>query len=347
MLWLLGALGALAVGSAVTDLKPDEDESQTADGGSDDGLPEDGQADVLAGPCLIDASLGAPVDPIHDLSEDQAPITPEVATKNSSDDYDLVTGTNEADTLIADYNSAFLTGRGGDDLLIGAVGDDDIVGGLGNDTGLGGAGDDTIRGEGGDDSLSGGTGEDEIFGAEGADTLFGGDGADSLAGGDGDDSLIGGDGDDTLHGVQGDDSLSGGAGEDVLFGGRGADTLCGVEEEGEAERDFLNGGDGDDQVIAGAGDVVTSGSGADTVILDFLDARGNEPVFITDFTTAEDTLVISYEDTDGTAPDLKIETDEDNDSFFRVLLDDVLVAEVLSDAPLAPDHVSLQQVSGA
>ncbi|MEL7014066.1 MAG: hypothetical protein AAFO72_12395, partial [Pseudomonadota bacterium] len=129
-----------------------------------------------------------------------------------------------------------------------------------------------------------------------------------------------------------------------IVGGLGDDTISGVEADGEAARDFLNGGDGADHLIAGAGDVVTTGAGADKVTLDFFDTS-DEPAFIVDFTAAEDTLVITYEDQNGVPPDLSIEPDEDDDAFFRVLLDDVLVAEVLSDAPLASNHISLQPVS--
>ena len=351
MLWLLGALGALAVGSAVSDLGAQDDEPEQDDGGSDDfasraPIPGAKLLDELPGPSHTDIESDAIAKPDKGVIGEGAEYLPDDTVDPADDDYDLVTGTDGSDTLIADQNAAFLTGRGGDDLLIGAGGDDHISGGLGEDTALGGAGDDTIRGEGGDDSLTGDTGDDEIYGAEGADTLAGGAGNDSLAGGDGDDYLMGEAGDDTLHGLQGDDILSGGAGEDAVFGGRGDDTLSGVEASDDAARDFLNGGEGNDHLIAGAKDVVSTGTGADTVVLDFFDG-GNEPVFITDFTADEDTLVISYEDTDETPPDLKIEPDEEDEAFFRVLLDDVLVAEVLSDAPLLPGHVSLQPVAGA
>lgn len=351
MLWLLGALGVLAVGSAVSDLGAENDDSETSDAGADNYVPRGdglggGPSDHMTGPCLTDSMFDPPSNAEDHSSIDEPDIVTSPEMDVEGDDYDLITGTDGADTLVADENAGFLTGRAGDDLLIGAGGDDDISAGLGDDTAVGGAGDDTIRGEGGDDCLAGGDGDDEIYGAEGADILDGGEGADSLAGGDGNDSLFGGDGDDTLHGLQGDDTLSGGEGEDAVFGGRGDDTLSGVELTGETARDFLNGGEGDDHLIAGAMDVVSTGSGADTVILDFFDG-GNEPVFITDFTADEDALVISYEATDGTPPDLAIEPDEGDNAFFRVLLDDVLVAEVLSDAPLLPGHVSLQPVTGA
>ncbi|MEM9911072.1 MAG: calcium-binding protein [Pseudomonadota bacterium] len=353
MLWLLGALGALAVGSAVTDLRTDDDDAENRENGSDDlavdgngarpGSPEIADNQELldmtfGGPSGSAADSANPLPSITSFGQDDYHLVDEYYDGfEPDDDYDLVTMSAGSDTLIFDFKSSFLTDLADDDLMIGSDEGDDFSGGLG---------DDTLKGEGGNDSLIGKAGDDDIFGAEGNDTLSGGDGADSLTGGAGDDSLTGGDGADKLLGLRGDDTLTGGEGEDVLFGGRGDDTLSGIEIGGTAQKDFLNGGDGSDHLIAGAGDLVSTGSGADKVTLDFFD-MSDEPVFIIDFTAAADSLVITYEDKNGVPPDLAIEPDEEDDAFFRVLLDDVLVAEVLSDAPLSSSHITLQPGSAS
>jgi Ca2+-binding RTX toxin-like protein len=88
---------------------------------------------------------------------------------------DSLTGSNEADTLLAYAGADRLGGRGGDD---------DLSGGTGGDTLIGGSGDDTLRGQRGADRLAGGRGDDVLVGGVGADTfVFGADGgSDAIAG---------------------------------------------------------------------------------------------------------------------------------------------------------------------
>ena len=113
---------------------------------------------------------------------------------------------------------SYVTGTGGDDVIIGTDADDSL---------FGGPGDDTIYGLAGDDLLDGGTGHDRLYGGEGDDALFGRAGNDRLEGGPGNDDLDGGAGRDELFGNEGRDRLAGGPGDDLLDGGPGADRMEG------------------------------------------------------------------------------------------------------------------------
>ena len=77
------------------------------------------------------------------------------------------------------------------------------------------------------DMLTAGNGDDWLNGKEMADTLSGGIGNDVLWGGNGNDRVWGGEDDDMLHGGWGKDDLNGGEGNDILSGGLGHDTLTG------------------------------------------------------------------------------------------------------------------------
>lgn len=102
---------------------------------------------------------------------------------------------------------------------------------------------------------------------------------------------------DVLHGNGGNDFLIGGAGADELFGGAGNDIL-----DGGTGNDTINGGAGNDIIIGGHGqDFLTGGGGSDTFVFNF-DNNPNESGkstnatnkndFITDFSTANDQIVI-------------------------------------------------------
>ena len=259
------------------------------------------------------------------------------------DDYGVTRGTMMADTLSGTSINEFLDGLDGDDTVTSGDGNDVARGGEGDDSVAGDGGDDTLHGEAGNDVVSGGDGNDIVMGHDGDDLLDGGDGDDSLLGGEGDDTLSGGAGNDALHGYLDDDTLDGGAGADTLFGGDGNDQLSGIAPEGTApedDEDYLNGGAGDDRISLGAGDIATGGNGADSFILrDWLDARHQSQ--IVDFNTAEDNLVLLYDDTGDAAPDVTIKGDTDVHGLHRILLDGEVVAEVTSDAALTLEHIIL------
>ncbi len=139
--------------------------------------------------------------------------------------FNVIKGTDGADTLVGTNGRDLIYGFGGNDVIKGRGGSDLICGDDGNDLIVGGDGKDVVFG---------GTGNDRIRGNDGNDRLRGGDGNDVLSGGNGRDSLAGGGGEDVLRGNAGRDRLDGGSGNDILRGGDGAD--------------FLRGGPGTDDV---------------------------------------------------------------------------------------------------
>lgn len=120
----------------------------------------------------------------------------QTSPKMGSESQDVLSGTSDADHLLA---------LGGDDTLDA------------------GNGSDTIDAGDGDDFVFGGYGNDEIYGREGDDNLLGGFGADRISGDEGSDILTGSARSDVILGGNGDDFLNGGWGHDILKGGSGAD----------------------------------------------------------------------------------------------------------------------------
>ncbi len=197
--------------------------------------------------------------------------------------FENLSGSRHADTLVGDNAANELRGGAGNDTLFGAAGDDRLDGGAGNDTLSGGAGDDRLDGGAGNDTLSGGAGDDRLDGGRGTDTASyrdasggvhvdldtgrasGADGVDTLRnienvhGSEHDDRIVGnnaanvlqgGMGDDTLDGGRGNDTLHGGAGSDTLVGGAGRDTASYAQADSAVQVDLTrgvaSGGDGDD-----------------------------------------------------------------------------------------------------
>jgi Ca2+-binding RTX toxin-like protein len=195
---------------------------------------------------------------------------------------DLLTGSDEADTLsggpgndeIRDGLGADTTGGGaGDDLFFNFGGADDIIGGEDEDTvaygersgvsrtapvsaSLDGLANDGETGEGDDigsdvENLIGGNGNDVLVGDDDANELSGdfdgyyASGSDQLDGRGGADVLVGGGGDgDVLTGGSGDDDLLDERGSTTLNGGTGADRLR--APVGSPQGSVFAGGDGTD-----------------------------------------------------------------------------------------------------
>ncbi|HMI93067.1 MAG TPA: hypothetical protein VK509_16970, partial [Polyangiales bacterium] len=154
--------------------------------------------------------------------------------------YNVIQGTNSANTLIGTAGNDCIIGLGGSDTLWGRGGDDFIAGGNG---------DDTIEGEGGNDRL---------FGEASIDTIRGGADNDTIHGDDGNDLLYGNDGDDVIDGDANADQIWGGAGDDVVYGDAANDTLFG--EDGD---DALLGGAGTNTSNGGAGTDACTGTGCE------------------------------------------------------------------------------------
>jgi len=120
--------------------------------------------------------------------------------------YNLISGTNNAETLKGTSGNDLIFGKGGNDTIRGERGDDCIFGDKGDDSIFGGDGHDTISGGDGNDTIRGNIGNDEIQGGADNDTIFGGYGKDVIDGGNGDDTIKGGNGIDEIDGSQGEDT---------------------------------------------------------------------------------------------------------------------------------------------
>lgn len=155
-----------------------------------------------------------------------------------------ITGTADADMLVATAGGGILNGGGGNDLLVGAAGGDRLDGGAGFDLMWGGAGNDVYVVDNGSDVVweLTGQGADLIEVSGGALTAMpdnvehatlieagfvrGNGLANTIRGSAGNDQLLGGGaGNDQLFGGAGDDRIEGGAGWDRMTGGAGADTF--------------------------------------------------------------------------------------------------------------------------
>lgn len=354
MLSIFGLLGMAAVGAAAfVGLDSDDNDRDAPDRTSEDDMPDDSNpetapdlfeqvlSDMSAAPLEMNDPTGANSDPLP--SEDEA-----LFTGGAADPWwEVTSGGAEADIIHGTPGSDQIGGYGGDDTIFGGAGDDVLHGADGADQISGGDGADTLHGGDGDDDLRGEAGDDLLFGHNDQDHLHGGDGDDTLHGGAGDDTLHGGPGNDALHGGLGNDHLVGGQGQDTLFGGLGDDTLIGAAFNPEAEglqdldgRDYLNGGPGDDVILAGKEDIVTTGTGADSVILgDWLD--GDHQAEILDFSPDEDSLVVVYDDTDGSEPEVTLEPDSENPDHQRLLVNGEAITLITNAQGLTLDHVSL------
>jgi Tol biopolymer transport system component len=205
----------------------------------------------------------------------------------------LIVGTSGADVLTGTDQNDTLDGRGGDDLLQGLAGDDALFGRAGNDTLDGGFNDDTLYGGPGDDRLDGGFENDKLFGGDGNDDLDGGRGDDELHGGRGNDTLnggsdsptsdhdrlFGGPDDDHIISNSGNNVSYGGDGNDLIdsslgifgsigtvYGGPGNDTILGAEGSerlfGGPGDDFIRGQEGNDDIFGGDGNDQLTGNTA-------------------------------------------------------------------------------------
>lgn len=99
-------------------------------------------------------------------------------TVNGGKGNDVISGSNNVESLFGGEGSDKISGLGGDDVIHGNSGDDTIWGGAGNDAIFGDFGDDTITGGLGDDALDGGNGNDAFIYkvGDGHDTIDGGAG---------------------------------------------------------------------------------------------------------------------------------------------------------------------------
>ncbi|MEM1064039.1 MAG: hypothetical protein AAGJ74_00935 [Pseudomonadota bacterium] len=191
----------------------------------------------------------------------------------------------------------------GDDTIIGTALADRIEAGAGNDVVNSLEGDDQLFLGVGDDTANAGPGEDRIFGGGGKDDVQGGPGNDTISLDGGNDRSVGVDlggipqdgGDDTIRGGPANDVILDRFGTNRLFGDEGADTLNAVDDSGDNTPDELSGGFGTDTLIGDDGDQFAGNDGLDAFTGAF-DEIGEDPVRISDFDTANETLRLQFED---------------------------------------------------
>jgi Ca2+-binding RTX toxin-like protein len=343
MLWLAGLMGIMAVGTvAFVDPQTNSDD--------EDDLANSGEDTSSAG----QATLDIPTDnfePDYDPrgGDDAALLEP--ANVSDADVVTLQTGTEDDDQLDGTDTNDRLRGLDGDDVLSGGLGNDELRGDDGDDTLFGNTGDDTLHGLDGGDVVHGGEENDVLFGHNANDSLDGGAGNDAIQGSAGNDALYGREGHDTMQGGLDNDTLIAGAGADALFGGWGDDVLSGVMRnalgEDEDDSDFLNGGGGDDSILVGNGDIVTAGDGEDEIVLGDWLASG-EAAQILDFTAADDSLVLVWDDSEegSSEPLITISADPDADDQTLVLMDGAVVATV-NGSDILPADIALIPFSTA
>lgn len=240
--------------------------------------------------------------------------TDEYGTFDTLSNFENVTATDLADTIVGNDVDNILYGLDGNDLFIGHEGDDQFIGGQGSDTvsyadASGGVNlyltnsgndvgssegkdvfdsienlsgsefNDRINGDANANELSGFGGHDTIKGNGGQDTFYGANGNDKIQGGNDVDYMDGGYGTDVLVGYDGNDAQYGSFGNDSIFGGRGNDLILG--EDGD---DALRGNKGNDTIDGGFGsDRMYGGSGSDLMEgfedVDYiLGERGNDTI---------------------------------------------------------------------
>ncbi len=105
-------------------------------------------------------------------------------------------------------------------------------------------------------------------------------------------------------------------------------------------RDFLNGGSGDDLILAGHGDLITTGAGADTVLLGDWIEEG-QAVEIVDFQPEEDRLIVFYDAQAGDEPSLSLEPEPEGGTSQAVLLNGVQIATIGNATGLTLEHIAL------
>jgi Ca2+-binding RTX toxin-like protein len=268
-IWMLGGEGWIEGGDGEDTIYGGHDTDYIDTGSWNDGadvVRAGGGADRVVVGAYDDADGGAGRDTLVVLEHGIAPTTIEVQA-NGSGFFFAVDGFNMG--TIDDFE-IFLTGDGGDEILLHGATDYSVYSQGGNDLVESGNGDDKIVTESGADTVSSGGGDDTIWAGLHDDEIDAGAGDDEVYAGAGDDTVLGGDGDDEISGWHGEDELRGGDGEDTIEGGGGDDLIVGGDDD-----DLLTGGSGRDGFVFKQGD-----GGADT-ITDF--AVGHDWLGVSEF----------------------------------------------------------------
>jgi Ca2+-binding RTX toxin-like protein len=241
-----------------------------------------------------------------------------------------LTGNSLDNTLVGNELANELQGGAGRDTLIGAAGDDTLNGGDGVDRMAGGAGNDTyyvdsrfdiaveLSGEGedtvyantsytlssnienlilkgvGDFTAGGNSLNNHLIGNSGNNILAGGLGRDTLEGGLGNDTYVLSDTLDTIIDTGGIDTIRSSFDIELFVGMENAE-LVGIADAsvmGNAADNLIKGNFGNNFLDGGLGfDTLTGGAGSDQFLISS-NGQGFSPDKITDFSAAEDLLVI-------------------------------------------------------
>lgn len=167
--------------------------------------------------------------------------------------FENITGSEYADTLIGSSSANSLTGGAGDDVLVGGAGADTLIGGTGTDTASYVNANSAISVTLGGASLTA-TGDAVGDTFSSIENLTGGSFNDTLYGDSANNTLIGGAGNDILRGYDGNDNIDMTSGKDTAFGGNGDDTfIVSVSSSNLPTRIY---GEGDNNAFNGGGDTV-------------------------------------------------------------------------------------------
>lgn len=180
--------------------------------------------------------------------------------------FELLIGSQFADTLTGSSIDNVIEGRAGDDRLFGLGGADRLDGGLGADTIDGGEGIDRLVFSGAASAVivdlavaanNGGWAAGDVY--SNIENVEGTQFADAITG-DAQTNL--------LIGLEGNDTLKGGAGHDTLIGGAGNDTLTDDEAANVADDDVFAPGTGNDLVTGDGNDSIDYSEFTVTVTVD-------------------------------------------------------------------------------
>ncbi len=139
-----------------------------------------------------------------------------------------------------------------------------------------------------------------------------------------------------MIGRNGQDAMYGAGGEDTLAAGGGHDALSGADDD---DADLLLGEDGNDLLTLGAGDTATGGTGFDRFTLaDF--GPNTPPSVITDYSAADDQIVLMYDPQVHPEPVVSMERVEGTED-MSVMLDGVQIAIVQSATGLTQADIQL------
>lgn len=256
----------------------------------------------------------------------------------------------EADAILGDID--FVSGaqnldtRAGDDVVLLLQGDNRIETSDGDDMVLSGTGADNVNLGSGDDVYGTDT---RVIHRDDDEQSFP-DPEDAISVGD---APVRGDdleqGNDTVAGGAGDDAISDNFGANLINGQQGDDFIVTVDDARDmGTADTVKGGSGQDTLIVDEGDLVTTGAGADQVVIETYSGvvDGYDLITITDFIAGQDALSVQGDaellrpGSNGTSPVSLQEPDDESGTL--VLINGIPVAHLLGVQGLSPSQIEVR-----